>query len=384
MAAKRASSTAGELRVPTDRDLRRLARFRSPRGVLSLYLSFDPAAGERRDVHAVAIDALRALGGTARELLTDRLDEEQRRVFEFLRGEFALAGRGVAIFSCQPRGLWDVFQLRVPLAPLARFAERPVIAPLAAVLDDYERYAVALVDKDRARLLHVYLGRVEGEVDVRDKYPGRTKMGGSAEGRYQRHRDAHLHVHLLRAAQQLQVEARRHPFDRLLVGGPDEARAAFVAVLPRGLRTRLAGTFAAELFLSESEILQRVQAIEEAAEREAEVRLVSDIVNAARSGGLATSGWDDTLQALGEGCVHKLVVAAGRTAKGSACPTGHFAAREEPRHCPGCQGPLQPVSDLAEWAVERALATHAVPETVDGEAAKALAEAGEIAAVLRY
>jgi peptide chain release factor subunit 1 len=384
MAAKRSSRASGELRVPSDRDLRRLARFRSPRGVLSLYLSFDPSAGERRDLHAVAIDALHALGGTARESIEGRLDEEQRRVVGFLREDFALAGRGVAIFSCQPRNLWEVFQLQVPLPALARFAERPVVAPLAAVLDDYERYAVALVDKDRARLLHVYLGRVEREVEVRDKYPGRTEMGGWAQSRYQRHRDAHLHAHLLRAAQQLQDEARRRPFDRLVVGGPDEARAAFVAVLPRGLRNRVAGTFSAELFLSESEILERVAAIEEAAEREGEVRLVSDVLDAARSGGLATSGWDDTLQALGEGRVHKLVLANGRSAKGSACPAGHFAALEQPQHCPLCRGPLEPVGDLAEWAVERALATHAVPETVDGKAAQALAAAGEIAAVLRY
>jgi hypothetical protein len=229
MPAQNASTPAGQLRAPTERDLRRLARFRSPQGVLSVYLSFAAAEGERRDLRAVALDVLHTLGGTARERLEGRLDEERRGLIDFLNGDFELGGRSVSS-SVAGRGPGDIFQ-QMPVAPLARFAERPVIAPLAALLDVHERYAVALVDKDRARLLHVYLGRVEREVDVVDEYPGRSKMGGWSEARYSHHRDAHLHVHLLRAAHQLREEARRWPFDRLLIGGPDEARAAFVAVL---------------------------------------------------------------------------------------------------------------------------------------------------------
>ena len=384
MPPKDASTPTGQLRAPTERDLRRLARFRSPHGVLSVYLSFAAAEGERRDLHAVALDVLHTLGGTARERLEGRLDEERRGLIDFLNDDFELAGRSAVIFSCRPRGLWVVFQLQMPVEPLARFAERPVIAPLAALLDVHERYAVALVDKDRARLLHVYLGRVEREVDVVDEYPGRSKMGGWSEARYSHHRDAHLHVHLLRAMNQLQEEARRRPFDRLLIGGPDEARAAFVAVLPRSLRTRVAGTFGAELFLSEYEIVERVRAVEEASEREAERRLVSDILDAAGSGALATVGWDDTLQALGEGRVHKLVVATERPVRGSACPAGDFASIEKLSQCPVCGQLLQHVPDLAEWAVERALETDAMIETVHQDAEAALAEEAGIAAVLRY
>lgn len=384
MGRQRASTTTHELPVPTDRDLRRLARFRSPQGVLSVYLSLAAAGGERRDIHAVALDVLHTLGGTARDRLEARLDAERHGLFDFLNNDFQLAGRSVVIFSCRPRGLWEIFQLQLPVEPLARFAERPVLAPLAALLDVHERYAVALVDKDRARLLHIYLGRVEREVEVVDKYPGRSQGGGWAQQRYERHRDAHLHTHLLRAVRQLRDEDRRRPFDRLLVGGPDEARSAFLAVLPRSLRTRFAGTFGAELFLSGHEIVERVRAVEEAAEREAERRLVSDVLEAAGSGALAAVGWDDTLQALGEGRVHKLVVAPARTVSGSACPAGDFASIERLSNCPVCGELLQHVPDLAEWAVEQALETDAMIQTVHLDAEVALAKEAGIAAVLRY
>src|SRR3972149_6726107 len=139
--------------LPTEQDLRRLARFRSHQGVLSVYLSFDPSAGERRDVHGVALDLLHALGGTARSTHQQgRLEEERGSLIEFLEQDFELHGRSVILFSCRPRGLWQLFQLQVPVRPLVRFADRPAVAPLAAILDEHERYAAVLVDKDEARL----------------------------------------------------------------------------------------------------------------------------------------------------------------------------------------------------------------------------------------
>ncbi|MDP3767298.1 MAG: Vms1/Ankzf1 family peptidyl-tRNA hydrolase, partial [Dehalococcoidia bacterium] len=208
--------------LPTDRTLRRLARFRSARdGVLSLYVSFDPAGGARRDVTAVALDALHALSRPALEQrFGRRLVEEREALDRFLRRDFRLEGRSLIVFSCRPRGLWETFQLRVPVRPLVRFAERPVVAPLAAALDEHERYAVVLLDKEQARIIDVHLGGVERRINVYDQYPGRTAMGGWAQARYERHRDVHLHRHVLHVAEALQKEGRRHPFDRLVVGGP--------------------------------------------------------------------------------------------------------------------------------------------------------------------
>jgi peptide chain release factor subunit 1 len=314
-----------------------------------------------------------------------RLEEEKVLVQEFVRGPFALHGRSVIMFSCRPRGLWQVFQLQVPVRPLARFAERPAVAQLAGILDEYERYAVVLIDKDEARLLSVYLGQAEQRAHITDKYPGRNRRGGWAQARYSHHRDVHLHVHVLRAAEAVLEELRRRPFDRLMVGGPDEARSAFLHVLPRSLRGRVAGSFLAEQFLSDEEVVERVRAVEAEALREAGARLVTDVINGASAGGRAVLGWEQTLQALLEGSVHKLVLAEGPARRGSVCPTGHVAVLEALSACPFCGGPLELVNDLAEWAVEQALETDARVETVRGEGAQSLTARGDgIGAVLRY
>jgi peptide subunit release factor 1 (eRF1) len=314
-----------------------------------------------------------------------RLEEEEVLVQQFVRGPFALHGRSVIMFSCRPRGLLQVFQLQVPVRPLARFAERPAVAQLAGILDEHERYMVALVDKDKARLLSVYLGQAEQRANITDKYPGGNRRGGWAQARYSHHRDVHLHVHVLRVAEALLEELRRQPFDRLMVGGPDEARSAFLHVLPRSLRGRVAGSFLAELFLSDEEAVKRVRAVEAEVLREAGTRLVTDVINAASAGGRAVLGWEQTLQALLEGSVHELVLAEGPARGGSVCPTGHAAMLEALSACPFCGGPLELVDDLAEWAVEKALETDARVETVRGEGAQNLTARGAgVGALLRY
>ncbi len=384
--AKFPLTSGSETVLPTERELHRLARFRSREGVLSLYLNFDPVGGERRDAKAAFLDAVKSLDGLQ---LNDkeraRLEEEQALVLEFARDRFALHGRSVILFSCRPRKLWQVFQLQVPLRPLARFAEKPAVAQLAAVLDENERYAVALIDKDEARLLSVYLGQAEQQARIVDKYPGRSRRGGWAQARYAHHRDVHLHVHVLRVTEALLEELRRRPFDRLIVGGPDEARSALLQVLPRSLRGRVAGTFRAELFVLDEEVVERVRAVEEAALREAEAGLVADIIEAASAGSGALLGWEETLPALLEGRVRKLVLAEGRTRGGRVCPKGHAAVLEALSACPFCRGPLERVDDLAEWAAERAFETDALVQTVLGPAADTLATRGDgIGAVVRY
>jgi hypothetical protein len=140
-------SSEAEAAAPTEQALRRLACFRSREGVLSVYLGFDPAGGERRDARAAFFDAFKPLEKLPLSAAQQaRLEEEKVLVQEFVHGPFALHGRSVIMFSCRPRKLWQVFQLQVPVRPMARFAERPAVAQLAGILDEYERYAVVLID----------------------------------------------------------------------------------------------------------------------------------------------------------------------------------------------------------------------------------------------
>jgi peptide subunit release factor 1 (eRF1) len=278
-----------------------------------------------------------------------------------------------------------VYELPVPVADAAHAGPTPYIRPLLDVLDEYERYAVALVDKEKARLFTVYLGEIEEEDRIVDFVPGKTDEGGPSQANYQRHHEAHVHRHLKRVAEQLATLLRTHPFDRLVLAGPEEATSELRRLLSRPLQARLAGIIPAEIFAGKEEILERTLEIERQAERTAEEQLVGEILELGAAGARATYGVDATLHAIWRGQVHTLAVADGLRLPGGECPVCGRLAAGEPRACPVCGSEMEPLDDVIERAIERTLDERGRVEIVHGPAAAHLtAVGGGLGALLRF
>jgi peptide chain release factor subunit 1 len=352
--------------------------------VLSVYLDLEPARQLERNYRIAFIDLVKAARERLDEAGREALQVEVDRVEAWL-AEHDPQGLGLAVFSCTPRAFWQAHFLPVRVADHLAFEPAPDLAPLLAVLDEYERYAVALVDKERARLFTVFMGQIEEHDDFRDFVPGKHEQGGWSQANYQRHHEAHVHRHLKRVADHLARLFRRRRFDRLIVGGPEEATSALRQLLPRPLARAVVATIPAELFASSTEILAKVQEIEQRVEREHEARLVDQLLDAAGVGGRATCGVAATLEALWLGEVQVLVVADGVHLAGGECPQCGRLAPEGTAQCPVCGTTMLMVHDLFERAMARTREQVGRVEVVQGEAAKRLREAGGgMGALLRY
>lgn len=387
--------------------LDRIALLEAPSdGVLSVYVDVDPAQTQREGFEAALLDLWKPLRPQLRDTdLAVRLEAEIDRVNAYVRSWDEPPGRSVAIFSSAPGDVFVPIALDVPVLAGARFAPRPYLLPLIAALDEHERYGVALVDRERARILTVWMDRVEGKIEFEDPLPGRVIGGGwltgagkrarydvspmgpgrirSDEAGYARHVEYHVHLHMQRVVDELWRLSRKEAFDRLIIGGPPEAVAALRAALSRSLAAKVVGQFAGELFASDAEVLNRVRTIAERSERAFETALVKDILERAPKGELAVTGWDETLTALCDGRVHQLVMIEGETAAGFVCADGHFAVTTRVERCPFCTESTWPVSEIAVWATRTAMATGAGVELVRGEAADLMRAYGA-AAILRY
>lgn len=351
--------------------------------VLSVYLNLSPDRQIGRTYALVFEDLVRDLAGGLEPAARPALEVEAARVRELLAE--GPRGRGLAVFSSTPRGLWQVWELPVLVAEGIYLGRRPYLRPLLDVLDEYERTAVALVDKEKARLFLVELGEIEEQEQVYDVVPGKHDQGGWSQANYQRHHEAHVYWHLKRVADELAFLARRRPFERLVLAGPEEATAELERILPRHLRARLVRRIPAELFATEQEVLARTLEIEREVERAAEVRLVEELVATAAAGGPATHGLAATLEAVWLGRVHLLVVADGLRASGSECPGCGRLGPDAPVSCPVSGDRVTPLEDVVERAMERALEEGGRVEVVHDEAARRLREIGEgLGAVLRY
>lgn len=366
--------------------LDRLERAEPPEGgILSAYVDTSPGRVEGEDFLLAFRDGCKAI--------RPRLDDQQRAAFQaaasraeaFLTHQLTPSGPGIALFAAAEPDFFFVGKLPMITFEQVAWDTRAHMEPLVAALDELERVAVVLFDKERTRLFSIFLGEIEESRSFDDDVPGKQATGGwfgLAQTRYARHHEAHVLRHAKRTVLALADLLRAQPFDRLLIGGPDEALAVLRGQLPRVLRRRLAGTIQVEMFATEKDILRQALKAAQQAERQQEAKRVQELLEGVGTAHVAL-GANATLDALNEGRVHLLVLASDLTAPAAECPDCRFLGREG-QVCPICGGPVSRVGDLRELAVEIALAQGARIEEVKEEAAEALTEHGGIGALTHY
>jgi len=372
--------------IISGKELRRLAGLRSEQGILSTYLKLDPRLTYDRGQHIAKFKG--ALKRFIREAgdpwLSSVAERERDGVLEFLE-LWQPRGRSLVIFSSQPGNIREVVHLDVLVPTFVTVDRTANIGLLAQVLDEYPRFAVAVVQRDHAMLYITEQRLAEGLPEISSDVPGRHDQGGWSQARFQRHIEFHYGLHLNRLVEQLEDLHRDRPFKQLVIGCGEDTAGELLKMLPGDLAERVIGTFRVDFkHETEAEILQRAGNLREEDERRSERELVDQIVGAAESGGQGVAGIDGTLQALLDGRVHVLAVAEGIVAAGCECLScGYFAAKEF-AECPACGGEPEPVPDVIDRAIEKAYLAGARVEVVLGEAREWLLARGGIGAVLRY
>lgn len=365
--------------------LSRLQAQREPAGVLSVYLDTSRQGTERQAHRLALVSGIRALRPQISDSERDAFEEAASAVERFFEVDFSPSGRGVAVFATPSRDELEVVVLPRPPANRVSWGPSPRVEPLQEMVDELERVAVALLDKERARIFTILLGDIEEHREFQDAVPGKHASGGwfaLSQSRFARHHEHHVLHHVERTIDALMELLRSRPFDRLIIGGPDEAVAMLREHLPGPLRTRLAGTLSIELFASDTEIRDRALEVAEAAERRSELAEVNALLDAASSR-YVTLGVDRTLEAVSDGRVHTLFIADAFEAIGAECPfCGLLVAHGA--ECPRCGTPLTLERDLRERLVERALAQGARVEIVAGEASARLLKYEGLGAWTRY
>jgi peptide subunit release factor 1 (eRF1) len=353
-------------------------------GVLSAYLPAPPAqvAGQKYLVR------FREECKAIRQAL-EEAGRDERQAFEaaFARIEEYLAEMpvprhpGLVVFATAERGSLYAAPLPERPATVVVWDAQPLLTPLEEVLDEHERIAVVLADRRQARLFTIYLGAIEELRDVASDDPGTSKIAGIA-GNHARHYQEHVRRHLRRTAHAAAELLRAQPFDRLILGGPDDVPSALKDELPRPLRARFAGVMSIGLDASDAEVLDAARRVAEEVERRTETEMVEELIGA-RSTARAVLGLRPTLDAVSDLRVHHLFLASEFAAAGGECPNcGRLVAG--PDRCPACGAQPEPLPDLRERLVERALEQAARIELVSGEAEALLMAHDGLGAWTRY
>ena len=367
----------------TEAEIRELAGYRGETGlVTSCYLDVDGSRHPRfddvvRELELLFRDARARHGGD------DSVSADLDRMESHVRAGFDRSNvRGLAMFSCSSSGLWRVVELPVRVRSQVSVNHTPAVRQLEGVVDEYERFGMLLVDRQRARMFLFELGQLIDSSELFEQLP----RGDDDDHSYTKDRVANrtaalLHQHLRHAAAVAFEVFQSKGFDRLIVSSPDELGTDLVHALHPYLQERLEARCSIPVGSTEAEILAAALEVEAEVERRKEAELVDRLREASGAGRKAVTGLDATLRAIVERRVETLLVSHGYVAPGWRCSAcGHIAPVG--RSCPVCRSEMVQVDDVVEEAVEEALSQSCAVEICVGNAD--LDVLGRIGALLRY
>jgi peptide chain release factor subunit 1 len=310
--------------------------------------------------------------------------EDLDRIEAFVRGGVERSHvRGLVMFSCVAHGLWRVFELPVPVRNQLVVNHAPSVRQLEHLVEEYERFAVLLVDKQRARLLVYELGELVDRSERFDELPRGfdDNRGHQWKTHQQSQLDEAALQHVRHAAQVTFDVYRDTGFHHLLVAATSELVGELERSLHPYLRERLGGRLHIPVTASEEEVRTEAHAAQDRVERAREAELVERLRDAAGAGTRGVLGLEAVLAAVVDRRVDQLVVSQGYTAPGWWCPScTHLGLLG--RECPSCGAEMRQLDDVVEEAMEEVLVQSGRVHIAVGNAD--LDVLGRIGALLRY
>ncbi|HEX7050493.1 MAG TPA: hypothetical protein VF188_09855 [Longimicrobiales bacterium] len=336
-------------------DIQRLLHVADAMGpVLSVFLDMS-VNSENKRTYMVFLNQERSRHG---ELDSDR-DAHHReaigaaleRVERWIADSFEEANKGVAVYTVIGGDWLEGLQFPVSVRNRVEISDRPVIGPLAQVVESHPRHGVILVDREHLRLIGVVLGEPVIEHEVRtEPYPAphALKRGGYSAKDYQKRKAEEVrHFFKEFALEATEFDRRYRPDDLVLLGTADNVRR-FTEFLPQQLRAKVVHTAHAPIAAGAAEVLERLAPFFREQLRRGEEEVVGLLHERVRQAHLAVAGFRRTLEELQEAQVELLVLPRDGRHLGARCLRCGFHVAGTASACPYCRGTLRDGVDLVE------------------------------------
>lgn len=312
--------------------------------------------------------------------------EDAKKIEAYIKAGKTEFKKAIAIFSSSQTDLWEVYHLAVPVKNQVVIDHTPYIKPIAGILEQYHSYAVAIVDREHARIFRIQLGEISEYAELfTPDIPRKHKKGGwqgRNENRFRRHIDVHVHFHLLDVVRHLEEILHTGEVNHLILGGSEESVLLFNKMLPQPINAKIAGTFNADMHAGNDEILGMSMNIIREAGKTSETGLIDELVTRASKDGSAAVGLENVLNQMQVGNIHHLIYMEGFNASGFKCSSCNMLTIQNIQKCPYCGSELEKIDHLIDFTIQRAIDKGANISSVIMNSK--LKEAGNIGALLRY
>jgi len=367
----------------SDIDVRALSEIYDEKDVyLSIYL---PTYSREEDSlnESYLLSRSRAISKAVKGDIADSFLETYEMIREYTAHASIRGERGRIIFASAPLGFLHIYRVGAEPERKMVLDTSPFLLPLARMRDDYEDYAILLMDSQQAKLFVVEsrVMTVQGtdSIDLMNKH----KKGGMSQMRFNRLRRGAIQSFVSDLVEDLEELRELSELRGIVVAGPGEAKKQLLEVLPPNISEMVIGVEDVSMDASEGQLL----AMGERVTREDELKVEKDCVEELRCNimkGLPSAyGARDVKRALNEARVNVLLLLDKASIPGWICERCQNIHEREapPETCPHCGGPTSKV-DVVEELYELAQRTGAEVEFI--EESDFLSSLGGIGAILRY
>lgn len=359
--------------------------------VLSIYLNVDQS--QESNLNRGFETQLQTMTSTIRKTIHDTAEMERFQSASHHIEDFVSAyghgARSVAMFFDSTDGFFWHQEIDSPVESQARWDRELFLQPLAAALDESERFGVVLVDHAHRRVFSVFLSEItefpRNGFDPRKvrhiKTVGTDHLGSASN--VQHKADEQIRTNLRKVVEDVDWLVKTQRVHFLVLAGKSDVTSELREMLPKRLALLVIGAIDLAIDSSPRDVLDAVNAVNERHERDTETQVVKEVITAAAKKQKAVAGLSHTLNAVNQGRVWQLIYSDGLSSPGFECRECAALFTVQGRSCHYCGGKIDAVRDVIERAVEHGLRQGARIEVVKGHASATLKVAGGIGAFLK-
>lgn len=350
--------------IRSEKQLKELKNFQ-PKSCLvtSLYLNTDGSKYSKKEIEVMFKDLVKVkkIEIEEKKEFNDVL-EDIKKIEQYISQNLDIAkNKGIVIFSCSKEKFWQVYELTVPPPNLFVVDKNPYVRPLLLIMLKLHKICTVLFDHRKARILKIFGNEITLIDEVYSETPKRIKLAGYQgfdESRVTEYQENKIIEHYKKISDRLFEIYQDEKFDFLFVSGRQQDINLFVEQLHPYLKKIYSGSFNLPIDAKESDILRKSLELERELEIGKERNVIEQIKTHAHSktSDMAVLGVKDTIRALNEANVSKLVFNIDFSYSGKYCRSCNFLALKESK-CPRCGENLIRVQNIIfkiiDVAIER-------------------------------